>query len=171
MMKLLKTGLVLMIITTIAALLLAFTYYNVKPRIEEQLSEEVKQALQEVMPLADDFKQVGEEYEAYKDDELVGRIRIVEARGYSSTIKTMVGVDLVGKVTAIKILSQQETPGLGTRIEDIKPGEQKPWFQQQFKGKTIEELKLKKEGGQVDGITGATVSSKAVTDSVMEAIE
>ena len=69
-------------------------------------------------------------------------------------------------ITGIKVASQQETPGLGTRIEELRRGEKEPWFQSQFRGKGAEAaIKLVRGGGPdgIEAITGATISSRAVT--------
>ncbi|MFW5891541.1 MAG: FMN-binding protein, partial [bacterium] len=71
----------------------------------------------------------------------------------------LVGIDSSEKITNLVILSQQETPGLGTRIEEDS-------FISQFKGKTLSEAKLKRDGGKIDGITGATISSSAVANNI-----
>jgi electron transport complex protein RnfG len=88
----------------------------------------------------------------------------VEATGYSSVISSLVGLDLDNKIIGIEVLSQQETAGLGANIA-------KESFLKQFIGKTKEELKIKKDGGQIDAITGATISSRAITDGVRKKIE
>ncbi len=96
-----------------------------------------------------------------------GYIFIVEGTGYSSTIKTMVGVDQQGVITGVKILSQQETPGLGAKVEEILYGETEPWFTRQFKGKTASDnIRVATAGGNIDSITGATISSRTVTNSI-----
>ena len=76
----------------------------------------------------------------------------------------MVGIDKNNKITGIEVISQQETPGLGAKIKESS-------FLQQFIGKTLEELKIKKDGGKIDAVTGATISSRAVTNGVRQAIE
>jgi electron transport complex protein RnfG len=93
-------------------------------------------------------------------------------QGYSSTIRTVVGVDREMSITGIKVAFQQETPGLGTRVEEVKRGQKTSWFQDQFKGKKIEQLEVvrAKDPARIEAITGATISSKAVTNSVREAL-
>lgn len=87
-----------------------------------------------------------------------GYVFIARGAGYSSTIETMVGV---------KILSQRQTPGLGARIKDIRYGESEPWFTGQFRGKTVSgNIRVTKDGGYIDAVTGARISSHAVTDSI-----
>ena len=85
----------------------------------------------------------------------------------------MVGVDREMKITGIKIAFQQETPGLGTRIEEVRKGDSAPWFQEQFRGKTLESLEVVRAADpeRIEAITGATISSQAVANSVREAVE
>ena len=103
--------------------------------------------------------------------EPVGCVLLASGKGYSSTIEMVVGVDLAGALTGISIVSQQETPGLGAKITEIRYGESEPWFQAQFKGKTVTQLSVDKDGGAIDSITGATISSRAVTDGVRSALK
>ncbi len=88
----------------------------------------------------------------------IGFAYVGEDSGYAGIIKVLVGVDVVtNRITGIKILEHVETPGLGSRIEQIN-------FRSQFEGKTINDsIAL---GQDIDNITGATVSARAVTDAV-----
>ena len=76
-------------------------------------------------------------------------------------------------ITGIKVAFQQETPGLGTKIEEIKGKDTEPWFQKQFRGKRGEQLVVvrSEDPDAIEAITGATISSTAVTKSVREAVE
>ncbi len=96
-----------------------------------------------------------------------GYIFVTRGNGYSSTIETMVGVDMYGKIRNAKILFQQETPGLGAKVEEIRYRETESWFTKQFKGKTVtDDIRVIKDGGNIDAVTGATISSRAVTNSI-----
>ena len=112
-------------------------------------------------------------YEDTTQQEVVGYALSAFGKGYSSEIETLVGIDTSGVVCGIKILSQTETPGLGTKIVEKRYGETSPWFQQQFINKSYNQLYLKKDKptGTIDAITGATISSVAVTSSVQQAVE
>ena len=134
------------------------------------LAEE-KSSLGLVFPEADMFLRVRfkdsngvNHYEAFDSERnLIGYAFKAGKRGYSSIIETMVGVTPGGEITNIKIMYQRETPGLGSKIEEVKKGDSQAWFQAQFSGKTIDNL----DKG-IQAITGATISSKAVIDSVKE---
>lgn len=159
-----KLGIILMIVTLIASIALALTNRYTTPQIEIQKELAVKESLNKVIK-ADSFSEKDGYYEAYdKDRKLIGRVLKVEAPGYSSIINALVGIDLYNKVTGIDVVSQQETPGLGANIE-------KDSFLKQFIGKTKEDLRIEKDGGKIDAITGATISSRAITDGVRGMIE
>jgi len=167
MSQLIKFGLVLGIICLVATLVLAVTYEVTKPKIEGQLKTEEQSALRSIMPLADSFNEKkldGIEYfEALKEKTLVGYCVRVMGSGYSGYIRIMAGVDLDGTIEGVAVLEHSETPGLGAKINEIRPGETEPWFLKQFKGKNVRAIAVKKN---IDAITGATISSKAVTDAI-----
>ena len=77
------------------------------------------------------------------------------------------GVDSNGTIQGVAILEHSETPGLGARINEIRPGESEPWFLKQFKGKNARAIAIKKD---IDAITGATISSKAVVDAINKTV-
>jgi len=159
-----KLGITLMIVTLIASLALALTNYYTNQHIGLQKELSVKESLNKVID-AEWFEEKDGYYDAYgKEGKLIGRVLKVEVSGYSSIISALVGIDLENKITGIDIISQQETPGLGANIE-------KEDFLKQFIGKTKEELKIEKDGGKIDAITGATISSRAITNGVRNVIE
>ncbi len=178
MKEVIKFGGLLLLITGVAAGLLAYVDSLTKPKIEEQKRSEQEEALDWVLPQTKQGVIVPRSAKgevcyyigyAHKDTtELVGYAFLAKGTGYSSEIETMVGVDTSGVITGIKILSQKETPGLGTRIMEVKPGETEPWFQCQFKGKRADQVAVKKDGGEINSITGATISSRTVTHSIKE---
>ncbi len=160
----LKLGLTLMAVTLIAALALAITNEFTAPQIEIQKELATKESLNTVMS-ADSFNQTEGTYEAYNDKgESIGKVFKVEASGYSSIITALVGIDTEGRITGVDIVSQQETPGLGANVE-------KESFLSQYIGKIASEVLLKKDGGTIDAITGATISSRALTNGIKAAIE
>ncbi len=86
---------------------------------------------------------------------------VVAPDGYSGNIYIMMGVLPNGELGGIEILSHAETPGLGSLIVN-------DWFKDLFKGRSLENtnFKVKKDGGDIDQITGATISPRAVTGAV-----
>lgn len=104
-------------------------------------------------------------YPAKKDNEIVGyAVNTYTSMGFSGNISLMAGFKPDGTIINITVLEQKETPGLGTKISD-------PDFKNQFMDKNpVEfELKVKKDGGPVDAITAATISSRAFCDAVQRA--
>lgn len=178
MKDMIKLGGILLLVTTIASAVLAFVNEQTKPLIEEQARLAKELALTEAMPLANKdaiiFKEAGY-YIGYKTtakEVVVGYVTSAYGKGYSGVIETLVGIDTTGIIQGMKIIRQTETPGLGTKIEEIRYGEKKPWFQQQFMKLSLEKVHLKKNKptGQIDAITGATISSQAVTGSVQKSV-
>lgn len=167
MNQLVKFGLILGIICLAATLVLALTYEVTKPKIDEQFRIEEKESLEIIMPGTDNFNEKkidGIEYfEAFRGKELTGYCVRVTGSGYGGYIRMLVGVDLKGIITGVEVIEQYETPGLGAKIDETRPGEKEPWFLRQFRGKDASSLIVKKN---IDAITGATISSKAVTDAV-----
>lgn len=178
MKELIKFGGLLLLITGVAAGLLAYVDSLTKPKIEEQKRSEGEEALSWVLPQAKEGVIVTRSAKgkvcyyigyAHKDTtDLVGYAFLAKGTGYSSDIETMVGVDTSGVITGIRILSQKETPGLGSHILEVKPGETEPWFQRQFKEKRADQVAVEKDGGELNSVTGATISSRTVTNSIKE---
>lgn len=87
-------------------------------------------------------------------------------KGYSGLIRIIVGVRPDGEILSVGIVEQKETPGLGSKIAE-------PRFTDQYKGKTLRnaQWKVKKDGGEFDEISGATISPRAVTNAVKTGLE
>lgn len=86
--------------------------------------------------------------------------------GYSGRIEIMVGFEMDGKIRDVQVLSHKETPGLGSKITTAD-------FLDQFKDKSPDQfdLRVTKDGGEVDGISGATISSRAVGAAIQTAYD
>ena len=164
MKEMMRFGFILSLICAVAAALLAGMNSLTKTRIIAQARAEEENSLKEVVPEATHFEAVksGNDtlyYKAHdKGGKLIGVAFKASGKGYSSTIETMVGARRDGTITAIKILSQNETPGLGARVSENN-------FTGQFNNKDIQGLSA------VQAITGASISSKAVIDSVKKKAE
>lgn len=177
MKEIARLGGLLMLVTVIAATGLAGVYSVTKPRIEAQKALELERALTIALPGYDreqiDAKTRDDEVLYYAAAPAPGQKAtaycfVSEGAGYSGIIETMVGIDSSGTILGMKILSQTETPGLGTKIEEIRYGESDPWFQRQFIGRQAGLLSVDKDGGEIQSITGATISSRTVTRSIVE---
>ena len=175
MKEILKLGGILLLVTAISGAVLAYVNLKTQPVIAEQARLAKEAALTEALPTADKDAIVYLEDQKYyigyrtaEKQEIAGYIFQAAGGGYSSTIQTMVGIDTTGVIQGLKIIHQVETPGLGTKIEEIRYGDENPWFQQQFLNKTAAEVALTKDkaSGTITAITGATISSRAVTNSI-----
>jgi electron transport complex protein RnfG len=104
-------------------------------------------------------------YPAKKDSSVVGyAVNTNTKKGFSGDINLMAGFKPDGTIISITVLDQKETPGLGTKMTE-------PLFKDQFieKNPSQFKLKVKKDGGQVDAITAATISSRAFCDALQRA--
>lgn len=163
MKEMMRYGFILALICVIAAGLLAVVNTLTTPRILAAALSEEQAALKEVMPLAAKFTVVKSAvekevlyYKAFDGQEkLIGFVFKASGKGYSSVIETLAGIFPDGKISAIKILSLNETPGLGMRVTEDK-------FTRQFSHQNSLDL------SSVEAITGATISSRAVMNSVIK---
>ncbi len=174
----LKLIVTLTLICVVAAVALSYVHQiTLKPIAHQKRMEKVR-ALKKVLPAYDNhpdkdiLKVKGDKGEievnlAKKNGKLIAvAFKVVSRKGYGGNIDILMGVDMQGKITGIEILSMAETPGLGARIEE-------PAFKKQFVGRTLKNTKwaVKKDGGDIDQITGATISPRAVTDALHHGLE
>lgn len=175
-----------MVIAGIAAGSLALVNMKTRPIIEEYRRMEEANARAEVMPdgllfLLQDSASTLPYYEVYSEregGELLGYIFTAAGKGYSSTIKTVTGLDTSFNIVGIKIIYQQETPGLGAKATEIAYGEEDAWFQRQYFMNTRDNddkpplnalaVAVDKDGGEIQSITGATITGRAVTYSIKQ---
>jgi electron transport complex protein RnfG len=164
----------------LAAVVLAFTDHVTRGPIAEQRRQEVVRALAAVLPphtneADQDTREVtpGDGppvtlHLARRDGEWVATaLRVTAPDGYSGNIELMVGVDRKGVLTGVAVLAHAETPGLGDRIT-----QDRNWLPA-FRGRTLENTRwaVKKDGGDIDQFTGATITPRAVTHAVRRALE
>ncbi len=167
--------LTLLLVTLAASTLLGFVYEVTKSPIELSRLEKKKAAINNVVPSFDN-NPISESYEvtsegeilrfypAKKNGELVGvAVETYSKKGFSGLVQLMVGFLPDGTINDVTVLSHKETPGLGDKMSSE--------WNEQFQGKNPENFKLKvsKDGGDVDAITAATISSRAFTDAVERA--
>lgn len=172
--------LTLAVITLVSSTSLGYVYEITKePKAAAELSKKtfaIKKVVPEFTnsPIKDmysvkspDGAGMLEFYPAYKDSVLVGTaVKTFSTQGYGGMISIMVGFNPEGTIYNLSVLEQKETPGLGTKMVE-------PKFQEQFLGKNplTFKLKVKKDDGDVDAITAATVSSRAFNDAVQRAYD
>lgn len=146
-----------------------------QPQVAANLEAATEQAVFLVQPEGERYEVLeGVEFTVYQvfdaDDRLVGYAMVYEGKGYQGTIRLMAGLneDLT-EIVAIEVLEDSETPGLGALINEDK-------FKNQFKGlETSPEIAWVKgaapsEPNQVQAITGATISTRAVVDILNEGV-
>jgi electron transport complex protein RnfG len=190
MRDIVKMMIVLTLFCVGAAAILAQVYNVTKGPIAEAKAEEERRAIRAVLPEYDN--KADEEFIEFKlgtdkrgrdiirkvflgkqGDTLVGRaFKVTSPDGYSGNIETMMGVTPEGKITGIEITAHAETPGLGAKIEKEEKWPGKGSGSGGLVGKTLaNNLKVKKDGGEIDQITGATISPRAIVKAVKEGLE
>jgi len=161
----------LTLIAAVAAAVLTATYGVTQEQLEK-LAEAAggpdKQLLEMgVVPDATKFKSAGGElcYKAYDGGDLIGYGAMAEVQGMQDMLTLAVGVDTDFVVTGVVVVSQKETPGIGDKVQ------KQPEFTLQFAGVSPGGLALSGDGGEIDAISGASVSSGYVTAGVAEIVE
>lgn len=164
-----RLAITLLLITAVVATLLAEVNAVTEPRIETLNAEKTQTAIEAVLPGG------GEEIAFTDDTGLVSTVYRGESgyavevtpAGFNGTVTMMVGVDNSGKVLGISIVNHTETAGLGA--EAASQGAAGTAFRSQFAGMSGS-VSVSKDGGQVDALTGATITSRAVCTGVNAAL-
>lgn len=189
MKKMLKDALILIIITVVAGAALGFVFYITKEPIAIMEEQTRQEAYREVYPEASDFQAVDlntlskasdweekgfanvniDECLLAKDGagEVTGYVITVTTKeGYGGDIKYTVGIEKGGTLKGISILAISETAGLGMNAESV--------LVPQFIDKNVAEFTVTKTGStsdsEIDAISGATITSKAVVKGVNAAL-
>lgn len=169
----------LFIVSAVAALALGAVYTVTKEPIALAKKAKLEAAIKAVVPDFDHLRTeavpVGDGgdslilYYASKSDQVVGTaIKTYTMKGFSGRVELMVGFLDDGTIENTAVLMHKETPGLGDKMDKKKSD-----FSLQFNGKNpaTYKLKVKKDGGDVDAITAATISSRAFCDAVQRAYD
>lgn len=164
--------LVLFTICLVASAAVALVNKVTAEPIAQAAQQKVVAALKAVLPEFDNTPVAVEAegcavYEAKKGEETVGyAIEAVSPNGFNGNVKLMVGFAADGTIVNIEVLEQAETPGLGTNMEVAD----NPLILS-FRGKQAADINMtvKKDGGDVDALTAATISSRAYVDAVARA--
>ena len=172
----------LSLIAVFAAVTLASVYTVTKEPIAATQKTKKQNAIRDVLPAFErlgDVEKVAVEtgdtlnvYKAYDENNRFAgaAVETVTHNGYAGDIRLMVGFDPDGNIINYSVLEQKETPGLGTKVVE--------WFKTDVKQQNIigknpakNKLTVSKDGGEVDAITAATVSSRAFLHAVQMAYE
>jgi len=153
-----------------SGLIIGVVYFITNPIAIEKNEMIKQQSMKDLIKDADSFKEVPgktEWFAAEKAGKVIGYVVPGETKGYGGAIKMQVAVSTDGKVIDYNILTSNETPGLGDNAA-------KEPFKSQLKGKTVKNLTVVKDPSDkedIQAMTGATISSRAVTKGVKEAVE
>ena len=163
----------LVIISMVAAGALAGVYILTLNTINAQKTAKQKQAILAVLPegatVSDAEKANGlTVYKAYIGDKWVGTAVETEENGFGGPQKIMVGFDAEGRIINYEVLEHQETPGLGDHIAEWFKNAAKPG-QNIIGRKATGAFTVSKDGGDVDAITAATISSRAFLNAINKA--
>lgn len=171
----LKLGIILCIITAVAAGVLGVVNNVTLPVIEKQATIANDEARKEILPQAESFEQVEGNYdgnivEVYKGiaggNDVGYTIKSI-SNGYGGAIEIITGISKDGIITGVTIGNMTETPGLGAKAADVD-------FKGQYTEKEATDLVVSKTASgaanEIVAISGATITSVAVTDGVNEAI-
>ncbi len=184
MKETIKLGLVLFIFTAIAGGVLALTNGFTAPIIAEIEKEASFEALTELFPEADDFKEIDEEllthykgihapivdgHEILREGEIIGYSFKTESAGYGdSPIVAITGINIDGSIAGIDVVTHSETPGFGQAIEEES-------YKETYKGKSTQTELIPVENPQAENevmlITGSTISSKGILIGINAARE
>jgi electron transport complex protein RnfG len=176
-----KLAFALMCFAAAACVGLAFVYASTEERIAVNQAAKLDTALKDIFggdavfeeiaePLAGagDAVAFGSAYRAKKGSALAGIALNVSNQGFNDTITALVGVGADGKIAGVRILRNTDTPGLGANAGSSSYFVDKPentkTFYGQFAGMAADgSIRVTKDGGQVEAITAATVTSRAVS--------
>ena len=167
----LRVALTLLLITGVVAVALAGVNIITAPKILANKEAKIQEAVQKVLSgggaSVDSFQDATGMVTAVWSSEKGYAVQ-VEPVGFNGAVTLMVGVDPEGKLLGISVISQTETAGLGAVVAaDNQAGKM---FRDQFTGLSGE-LAVDKDGGEIDAITGATITSRAVTKGINAALE
>ena len=176
-MEIVKVAGILTAICIVISALLAGVNLLTRERIDRIALENEFAACETVFPPADgqnlDFTSFAEiasgsdvsGYLATDNGKAAGCVIITSAKGYGGDVQVMVGFDMNRTITGVSVLSHSETPGLGANAA-------RPAFLDQFVSSAdAGSLAVAKDGGTVDAVTAATISSRAVTSAINLAAE
>jgi electron transport complex protein RnfG len=185
----LRTGVILFAFALVATALLVFTFTRTEPTIERSQQAEKLALLTQVLPPALYDNDLLASQRAVPPDELLGTrhdsamwiarrgdtitavvLEAIAPDGYNGNIALLIGIDVDGNVTGVRVTAHRETPGLGDYIVRSKS----PWIEQ-FVGKSLtapeaKRWKVIKDGGQFDARAGATITPRAVVKAVHAAL-
>lgn len=110
-------------------------------------------------------------YRVYADGKPIAALFIVSARdGYAGPIKLLIGIDSGGVLTRVRVLEHRETPGMGDAIESSKSDWIEQFNRHSLSDPTEEGWLIKRDGGEFDQLTGASITPRAVVKAIKETL-
>ncbi|OGT15679.1 MAG: electron transporter RnfG [Gallionellales bacterium RIFCSPHIGHO2_02_FULL_57_16] len=110
-------------------------------------------------------------YRATKEGKVTGLAYEIFGVGYAGKMKLMLGIDAQGKILGVRVLAHKETPGLGDKME-VKKGD---WILRfdglSLENTPLEKWKVKKDGGQFDQFTGATITPRGIINAIRSGLQ
>ncbi|NLW91650.1 MAG: RnfABCDGE type electron transport complex subunit G [Syntrophomonadaceae bacterium] len=165
--SILKIALNLAFACILSGIIIGLVYFFTADIAKQKQIELQNLALQSLVQGADKYTPIAGKpgcYTATKAGDLIAYIVPAESKGYAGAVKLLVAVSPDNKVLKYTIIESKETPGLGDKAA-------KSPFIDQFPGKNAGELTVDKDGGTIQAISGATITSRAVTKAVKLAVE
>jgi len=183
-----KNSGVLAIFALLATALVSVTHLLTKDKIIEQQQKELLKVLNQVIPAQSHDNELYKNctaitneqylgtsapmpaYIAEKADEPTGvAIEAIAPDGYNGAIKIIVGLNMEGVVTGVRVLSHQETPGLGDKVDTRVTDWIDSFTGQKLQGEKDPAWAVRKDGGNFDQFTGATITPRAIVKAVKNA--
>jgi len=178
MKEIMNLGFKLLLISLIAALSLGYVNDITKDKIAEQRALANEKARKEVSPEADSFNEIDttdlenglvvEGFEALEDNVVIGYVFKTLPKGYGGALEVVVGISNSGTITGVRIGSHNETPGLGAKSTDASFYDQ---YENMIADQEISVSKTQQSDTEIQAISGATITSEAVTRGVNSAIK
>jgi electron transport complex protein RnfG len=187
-----KNGLLLFMFAIITAGILAFTHEETKDEIKASQDAAAKKALLEIIPQARfdndlllDTLTIPESahgllgalsdeviYVARKENKIIAVIvPAIAPDGYNGDVKMIAGVNTDGSIAGVRVLTHKETPGLGDKIDIKKSQWVNSFIGRSLNNPTENRWKVKKNGGDFDQFTGATITPRAVVTRIYKILQ
>lgn len=164
---LVPTGILFLICVAVAAALAGANFLTAE-RIEEQQRLKAEESRKIVLAAAESFEEQEGYYKGVTGGQTVGYVFETEAKGYGGSVRVMTGIGQEGDITGVVILSHGETPGLGANAVKEEFRDQ---FRQAAPENGLKVVKFQTPGeGEVEALTGATITTRAVSEAVNAAI-
>lgn len=157
-MKVIRAGVIALVLAGMLVTMNQLTYRVIEDNKSAYANRQIAEMIGDR-----EFKETDAGYEIYEGGEIYGFIQpTVTPHGYNGDIHLLIAFDLSKSILSVRVTDHQETPGLGDAID-------KEWIGN-FDGRTTKTRWALKPEGDIDGITGATITARAVVDAVAEVI-